>query len=270
MFNYYLWEQSYQLIGIEALQNNLIRLNSILVLNDEHDHFHRSEVLWNVMIEKKLDFSTCVFSALPDKQFMRNVLPKMFMQQIYQCKPITDKGNLDKEFPDNLNAFWGEVFLPKETFCLSTIEDYKTFRHKSVLENITAQNFWQWKDNLFEKIKFCDGVKEQIEKMGSSRFFQQMVNRLVDLDNYNKNWIQGVCTPNQINEATSLKVTNESETIRNDKTLKSYRMFQLPNGKTEYFEMHIKTGELRIHFFPLEAEHTIYIGYIGSHLPLKK
>ncbi len=270
MFNYYLLEQSYQLIGIEALQGNLIRLNSILVLNDERDLFYRSETLWNVMIDNKLDFSTCVFSALSNKQFMRNVLPKMFMQQIKQCEPIADKGDFDKEFPNDLNAFWGEVFQPKEIFCLSTIEDYETFRHKSVLENITYQNFWQWKDCLFEKIRFCDGVKGQIEKMGSSRFFQQMVNRLIDLDNYNRNWTQGVCTPNQINETTSLRVTNESDTIRNDKTLKSYRMFQLPNGKTEYFEMHIKAGELRIHFFPLEAEHTIYIGYIGSHLPLKK
>lgn len=270
MFNYYLWEQSYQLIGIEALQNNLIRLNSILVLNDKHDHFHHSDRLWNVMIEKEQNFSICVYTALPNKQFMRNVLPKMFMQQINKCKPFANKDDFDKGFPNSLNAFWGEVFQHKETFFLSTMEDYKTFRHKSLLDNITSQNFWKWKDNLFEKIRFCDGVKEQIEKMGSSRFFQQMVNRLVDLDNYNKNWTQGACTPNQINNATKLNVTNESDTTRNDKTLKSYRMFQLPNGKTEYFEMHIKTGELRIHFFPFEAEHTIYIGYIGRHLPLKK
>lgn len=270
MFNYYLWERSYLKIGREALQNNLIRLNSILVLNDEHDHFYHSEALWNVMIEKEQNFSTCVFSTLPNKQFMKNVLPKMFMRQINQCKPIADKSDLDKEFPNNLNAFWGEVFQSKETFCLSTIEDYNTFRHKSVLNNITSQNFWQWKDYLFEKIRFCNGVKEQIERMGSSRFFQQMVNKLVDLDNYNTNWTQGACTPNQINKATKLQVSNESDTVRNDKTLKNYRMFQLPNGETKYFEMHIKTGELRIHFFPLDAEHTIYIGYIGHHLPLKK
>ena len=269
MFNYYLWEQSYNLIGIEALQNNLIRLNEIISLNEKHDHFHHSEKLWNVMIDHEHDFSICAFNALPDKQFMRNVLPKILVR-LNQCKPIADKDNLDKEFPNNLNAFWGEVFLPKDTFCLSTMEDYKIFRYKSVLENITSQNFWQWKDNLYEKIRFCDGVKEQIEKMGSSCLFQQMVNKLVDLDNYNKNWTQGACTPNQINEVTSLRVTNESDTIRNDKTLKNYRMFQLPSGKTEYFEMHIKTGKLRIHFFPLEAEHTIYIGYIGRHLPLKK
>ena len=68
MFNYYLWEQSYQLIGIEALQNNLIRLNSILIFNDEHDLFLRSDALWNVIIDKELDFSTCVFSALPNKR----------------------------------------------------------------------------------------------------------------------------------------------------------------------------------------------------------
>lgn len=269
MFNYYLWEQSYWLIGKEALQNNLIRLNTILVLNDEYDHFYRSETLWNVMIEKKLDFSACVYGALPDKQFMRNVLPRMIWK-INQCRLIADKSDLDKEFSDNLNAFWGENFLHKETFCLSTMEDYKSFRHNIVFEKITYQNFWKWKDNFFEKIRFCDSVKEQIEKMGSSNLFKQMVGRLVDLDNYNKNWTQGACTPNQINGATSLRVSIESDTIRNDKTLKNYRMFQLPNGKTEYFEMHIKTGELRIHFFPLEAEHTIYIGYIGSHLPLKK
>lgn len=270
MFNYYLWEQAYLHIGIEALQNNFIRLNEIISLNEKHDHFLHSEKLWNVMIDHEHEFSICAYNALPDKQFMRNVLPKILVR-LNQCRPIADKEDLDQEFRDKLNAFWGEIFhQPKETFCLSTMEDYKTFRHKSVLDNINTENFWQWKDCLFEKIKFCDGVKEQIERMGSSRFFQQMVNRLVDLDNYNKTWTQGTCTPNQINGATSLRVTNESDTIRNDKTLKSYRMFQLPNGETEYFEMHIKAGELRIHFFPLEAEHTIYIGYIGSHLPLKK
>lgn len=195
---------------------------------------------------------------------------RKYWYDLINADPLPTKKILIQEFRDKLNAFWGEIFQPKETFCLSTMEDYKTFQHKSVLDNINTQNFWQWKDCLFEKIKFCDGVKEQIERMGSSRFFQQMVNRLVDLDNYNKTWTQGTCTPNQINGVTSLRVTNESDTIRNDKTLKSYRMFQLPNGETEYFEMHIKTGELRIHFFPLEAEHTIYIGYIGSHLPLKK
>ena len=52
----------------------------------------------------------------------------------------------------------------------------------------------------------------------------------------------------------------------NDIKKKQERMFKLPNGKTECFDLHIKTGDLRFHF--LSENLTIFIGYIGKHLSI--
>ncbi len=43
-------------------------------------------------------------------------------------------------------------------------------------------------------------------------------------------------------------------------------MFKLPNGKTECFDLHIKTGDLRFHF--LSENLTIFISYIAKHLSI--
>ncbi len=43
-------------------------------------------------------------------------------------------------------------------------------------------------------------------------------------------------------------------------------MFKLPNGKTECFDLHIKTGDLRFHF--LSENLTIFISYIAKRLSI--
>ena len=44
------------------------------------------------------------------------------------------------------------------------------------------------------------------------------------------------------------------------------RLFSLYPGRSEYFVLHILTGDLRFHFFPDITSHKAYIGYIGPHL----
>jgi hypothetical protein len=44
------------------------------------------------------------------------------------------------------------------------------------------------------------------------------------------------------------------------------RIFQMPSGGTEIFELHIKTGDLRFHFYPDNKNFKIFVGYIGPHL----
>lgn len=113
MFSYYIFERSYRAIGVEALQANLVRLQEVFFSDNKHDHFFKSEQLWGEMIDGTLDFSACIYSELPDKQFMRNVLPRM-LQQIRTCKPVADKKELDSLFP-TLNAFWGKFSSLKKT-----------------------------------------------------------------------------------------------------------------------------------------------------------
>lgn len=271
MFSYYLSAQSYCDIGIRKLQENLFRLNGVISLNDEKDHFYYSYQLCETKIDRECDFLTCIYTELPDKQFMRSVLPSMLQKMKISQEQIVDKKGLDKTFPKTMNAFWGEYFHIKDYFCLSSQEDYREFRISSLLKNINIQNFWEWKDVLFARIKFCDSVKDQIQSFNVS-YWGQMLDRLRELDDFNKDWNDGPCTARIITERTNLTVSNESDTVKNDDFLRNTRIYKLPenNGGKEYFEMHIKAGDFRIHIYPKQTNHTIYIGYIGSHLPLKK
>jgi hypothetical protein len=45
---------------------------------------------------------------------------------------------------------------------------------------------------------------------------------------------------------------------------RNQRMFTMPDGRKECFELHIKVGNLRFHLFPENGK--IYVGYIGKHL----
>ncbi|MEN8215154.1 MAG: hypothetical protein ABFS56_02000, partial [Pseudomonadota bacterium] len=87
------------------------------------------------------------------------------------------------------------------------------------------------------------------------------------LNQYAKDWIEGAYSVQRLREY-GLDVSGES-----DGTLIKYgqlRKFRLPNRERKLFEQHIKTGDLRFHFYPDEKTKTIYVGYIGKHLPTEK
>jgi hypothetical protein len=98
-----------------------------------------------------------------------------------------------------------------------------------------------------------------------SKFFDQIIEKLKRLNEYANNWQKGSYSDYAAKQY-GLDVSGES-----DSTLNKYgrqRKFRLPNRKKELFEKHIKTGDLRFHFYPDEESKTIYVGYIGKHLPI--
>ena len=104
--------------------------------------------------------------------------------------------------------------------------------------------------------------------MKSIGYTEQILEKLRILDKYCQDyWIGGSFIYNDANQRVALKISPESDPTMNDAKKKQMRMFKLPNGKTECFELHIKTGDLRFHFFPDNNSLKIYIGYIGTHLP---
>jgi hypothetical protein len=119
---------------------------------------------------------------------------------------------------------------------------------------------------LFKKIVLCDSAYSNLNAY-SQQEFEQILDRLLALDNYNQSWLLGDFSPKNITSTTNLTVSYESDRTNNNSKLAAKRYFQLPNGKTEYFEPHIKIGNFRIHFYPKNSEHIIYVGYIGPHLP---
>lgn len=81
-----------------------------------------------------------------------------------------------------------------------------------------------------------------------------------------ESWNSGDFSYKKIRRDYSLIISPET-----DGTINKYgreRTFQLPDGSSKIFDLHIKMGDIRIHLFPDNTQKIIYIGYIGKHLPI--
>jgi hypothetical protein len=129
-----------------------------------------------------------------------------------------------------------------------------------------SRDLWDKKHQFFPHLILCGEVEKQLTKLGiQSKYFDQIIEKLKQLDNYAKEWTEGRYSDNEVRKY-GLNVSGESLS-----TLNKYgtqRKFKLPNGKREIFEQHIKTGDLRFHFYPDNQTKKIYVGYIGKHLPI--
>jgi len=131
-----------------------------------------------------------------------------------------------------------------------------------------SQNLWERREEFFPHLVLCGEVEKQLTRLGiQSKFFDQIIEKLKRLNEYAQNGQNGSYS-DQAAKQYGLDVSGESKG-----TLKKYgrqRKFRLPNKKKALFEKHIKTGDLRFHFYPDEESNTIYVGYIGSHLSTVK
>ena len=142
------------------------------------------------------------------------------------------------------------------------------FEHKKRKSLQKSRDLWELRYEFFPHLVLCGEVEKQLTHLGiQSKFFAQIIEKLKRLNEYAKNWQNGSYSDTKAKQY-GLDVSGESEG-----TLKKYgrqRKFRLPNKKKSLFEKHIKTGDLRFHFYPDEESHTIYVGYIGSHLSTVK
>lgn len=128
-----------------------------------------------------------------------------------------------------------------------------------------SRDLWERKEEFFPDLILCGEVEIQLSKLGiQSKYFDQIIEKLKQLDNYAREWTEGTYNDDKVKQY-GLNVSGESKnTIRKYGRL---RKFKLPNEKRELFEKHIKTGDLRFHFYPDNKTKKIYVGYIGKHLP---
>lgn len=127
-----------------------------------------------------------------------------------------------------------------------------------------TRELWDRRADFFSNLEFSPEMEEQIKKLGFSKFLYQIIDRLTSLDQFAKNWKAGNFDINAVNETTNLNISTES-----DSTLNKYgtlRKFTVPGNGKEIFHLHIKTGDLRFHFWPDNTSHKVYVGYIGKHL----
>ncbi len=164
-----------------------------------------------------------------------------------------------------------ETITVKHATRQAHLDKHKIWFEKIKRERLQkSRDLWENRADFFPHLILCGAVEKQLTRLGiQSKYLDQIIEKLKLLNQYAKEWIEieGSYSVNNLREY-GLNVSGESEA-----TLRKYgqlRKFRLPNRQRKLFEQHIKTGDLRFHFYPDEETKTIYVGYIGEHLPTIK
>lgn len=267
MFNYYLNNNSYEKANAKEIETNLQDLNDLVVEERKpDDSFLKHESIWNAPTADG-DFGEVVFTKLEDKQLSNVVLPRMFNAIDSLEKEIPSFEEFDASFKI-YNAFYGIDFSDLDsTRCVTGKETYSEFRKKHLWE-LTPESFWKRREALFSNIKLCEGVENDVKKIGGT-YLEQILAKLKELDKYIiQYWKEGAFNYDDANAKAPLNISPESKKTMDQKKYFNQRLFSMPDGRRECFELHIKTGNLRFHFFPENGK--IFIGYIGKHLDTDK
>ena len=108
MRNYYLFEQALQVGTVNALEQGLISLNSILIdRNTKEDFFLCNETIWECDTTQGKIYD--LYSGIVNDELQR-VIPFIFSSFHSQDNIYNDPIQIDSDFPNDCNAFIGFEF----------------------------------------------------------------------------------------------------------------------------------------------------------------
>lgn len=262
MFNFYLATIGYENASVAELEENFKTLNEIHSAQRDEEVFLKSDAFWYIKTPNG-DFNETI-ATFTDGQLINTVY--RLLESISSEKDFRTLDEIDTDYSQKSNAFWGAHFEEENKRHINSEEKYHSFKEQKIQDINTGIEIWERRSLLFERVVLCSGVETQLKSIG---YTEQILEKLRILDKYCQDyWIGGSFSYKDANQQVALNISLESVSTMNDAKKKQMRMFKLPNGKTECFELHIKTGDLRFHFFPDNSSLKIYIGYIGSHLPI--
>jgi len=258
MYNYFLLNEALDKICLKDFKIGLTTIFEIDSKKEDNDFLIKHSSIWDL----------CIWNEFYNDSDQDLIPLYKFLEQIKNFdKYIKDEKIFESEFPLMCNGFLGIDFsattipLKIRVKCLKTFLDFK----KICLDETDSKKFWDRRDLLYKNLILCGEVEKQISIIGKSKHFSQIKEKLQIFDLAVKDWKKGTFNHIPINENYSLDISGESQ-----QTMARYgkkRVFSLPDGKKETFELHIKTGNLRFHFFPDNNSKKVYVGYIGPHLP---
>lgn len=135
------------------------------------------------------------------------------------------------------------------------------------------QLFSNW-SSLYEHLLYCGNLPEQLTSWSySPTILEQVKESLNVLNTFAAQWATSLheSYTHQVLRDIGLnhEVSGESSSVLNNPSLRKHREFWLPTGEKVLFENHIKLSKgVRIHFLCESSNRRVYVGYIGSHLPL--
>ncbi|MGN6566594.1 MAG: hypothetical protein ACTHJ0_01510 [Flavipsychrobacter sp.] len=158
-----------------------------------------------------------------------------------------------------------EIVSVKHFYNIETLRIHNDWWIKFRTECLeTSSDLWKNRQEMFPNLILCGEVENQLQKIGISKMLTQIIERLNELNDYVRNWKVSDFNYDEANKTTNLRISPESFSTM--KRFGSLRRFNVPGQGKKIFELHIKTGDLRFHFYPDNTSKRVYVGYIGKHL----
>lgn len=140
----------------------------------------------------------------------------------------------------------------------SSVDAFKLLR--------TGRNLWDWREIIFPNLVFCGDTETQICDLSlKNKDIQIAYDKLKVLDE----GLEGKRIEDFDYKSLGITISGESKSTKQQ--YGDLRTFAIPGTeREELFELHIKSGDWRYHFFLDKETNKCYIGYIGKKLRTKK
>lgn len=113
---------------------------------------------------------------------------------------------------------------------VSSDEVIKSHR-KNMLDGITSgQDLWEKREKLYPNLVFCKNVKDNLYQDSEKYHIMNVMTKLNRLQEYFSTY-DGRYDPKKL----GMNARTESDTVKNEPSLKNLRLFRKPDGNEEYF-----------------------------------
>ena len=128
----------------------------------------------------------------------------------------------------------------------------------------TFEMLWELRSEAFPHLEFGPDVNGQLNVINQG-LVSGIKDKLTALNRDAGRWQ----TQRRGDIRWSIRVTDESNSVKNDPRLSEARRFASVTGNSEFFFPHARLGNsVRIHLRVDSESRTVEVGYIGKHLPL--
>lgn len=182
----------------------------------------------------------------------------------------TEEKIIDGEDSASAQTMLREVVDTKNVNHFSTPNHFKShipWLQQKIKDLIkTGEDLWEKRAELFPKLIFCKETEVQIKAGHVPQYLPQVKKYLECLNRMSVDWTSEMGGFDYKNRAQKygLNISPESDCTKSKYGRE--RTFAINDGTSRLFELHVKTGNFRLHFYPDETTRNIYIGYIGEHL----
>lgn len=268
MFSYYFQNRSYYFADDEDVIEHLMAVNKIVANSDQFDHFIQPKDFYDGIYDRWGNTIGSVFkddNRLP-KYIIERVLPNIQKRTKVIANSYVALSDMNVAYQKTSNAFLCATTRMPAVGIVVDYQDYILFRTFIISKTIGPGNFKRCCLMMLKKVILTKDAYDMVRPYG--KMVKQVFERLLQLDYYLQyEWKKGVFNEGDVSIKSPLTISDESDSVKRNRAYNHYRYFRIPNIGGRYCFLHIKTGALRFHIYPVDCTKTVYVPYIGPHLP---